>query len=228
MPSFQSSKDQLSKDSTMLINHRHKFIFIHIYKVAGTSVLNALENSTYPPYVPAKLRPSVTRITRKFNLSPSFPLRMHAKARDAKSKLPSEIYDNYFKFAFVRNPWDWQVSLFEYARQYRNHPQSTFMCSFENFDEYIKWRVTQEKTLQKEFVADESGNIIVDFIGRFEQLEKDFTEASKKAGLEVRLPQFNKTKNRKSYVEYYSDHTRQMIQDHFEEDIELFNYSFGA
>ena len=212
----------------MLINHRHQFIFIHVYKVAGTSVLNALENSTYPAYVPQKLRPSVTRITRKFKLSPSFPMRMHAKARDAKSKLPPEIYDSYFKFAFVRNPWDWQVSLFEYARQYKSHPQNRLMRSFQDFDAYIEWRVTQEKTLQKDFVTDESGNIIVDFIGRFEQLEEDFAEASQKAGLNVHLPKFNKTKSRRSYVEYYSDRSRELIQDHFKEDIELFNYGFDT
>lgn len=212
----------------MLINHRHKFIFIHVYKVAGTSVLNALENSTYPAYIPTKLRPGMTRVFRKFNLSPSFPIRMHSKAKEAKSKLPSAIYDSYFKFAFVRNPWDWQVSLFEYGRQYKNHPQYDLMGSFEDFNAYIEWRVTQEKTLQKEFVTDESGSIIVDYIGRFERLEEDFAAVCKQANLNVQLPQFNKTKKRKSYVEYYSDRTRQLVQDHFQEDIELFNYSFGV
>lgn len=212
----------------MLINHRHQFIFIHIYKVAGTSVLNALENSTYPYYVPSKLRPSITRVARKFKLSPSFPLRMHAKAKDAKSQLSPEIYDSYFKFAFVRNPWDWQVSLFEYARQYKNHPQNKLMCAFKTFDDYVEWRVTQEKTLQKEFVTDQAGNVIVDYIGRFERLQEDFAEASQKAGLDVRLPQMNKTKERKSYVEYYSDYTRQLIEDHFREDIDFFDYSFGV
>lgn len=212
----------------MLINHRHKFIFIHVYKVAGTSVLNALENSTYPSYVPMSLRPKVTRVVRKFKISPSFPMRHHAKARDAKLKLPPEIYDNYFKFAFVRNPWDWQVSLFEYGRQYKNHPQHELIASFQDFDEYIEWRVDKEKTLQKAFVTDESGNIIVDYVGRFEQLQEDFSEACKQIGLDAHLPYYNKTKSRKSYVEYYSDHSRQLVQDHFREDIELFDYSFGA
>lgn len=102
------------------------------------------------------------------------------------------------------------------------------MCSFKSFDEYIEWRVTQEKTLQKEFVTDESDNIIVDYIGRFERLQEDFAEASRKAGLNVQLPQLNKTKERKSYTEYYSDFTRQLIQNHFQEDIDFFGYSFGT
>lgn len=211
----------------MLINHRQKFIFIHVYKVAGTSVLNALENSTYPAYIPERTRPAITRFARRFNLSPSFPLRMHSKAKDAKFNLPSDVYDNYFKFAFVRNPWDWQVSLYEYARQYENHPQRKLMQSFKDFDDYLDWRVSQEKTLQKEFVTDDEGNVIVDYIGRFERLEDDFAEICKKAGIEASLPQFNKTRSRQSYTQYYSDRTRQLIEDNFREDIEFFNYSFG-
>jgi hypothetical protein len=212
----------------MLINHQHKFIFIHVYKVAGTSVLNALENESYPDYVPHAYRPALTRFLRKFKLSPSFPMHMHSKARDVKAKLSPDIYDNYFKFAFVRNPWDWQVSLYEYGRQYKNHPQRQLMQSFRNFDEYLDWRVTEEKTLQKEFITDEAGNVIVDYIGRFEQLEQDFTTACSKVGLEVTLPKFNKTKSRKSYTDYYSDRTQKLIYDHFREDIDFFGYSFGA
>jgi hypothetical protein len=212
----------------MLINHRHKFIFIHVYKVAGTSVLNALENQTYPAYVPTSIRPGLTRVLRKFHLSPSFPLHIHATARDAKAKLAPEIYDKYFKFAFVRNPWDWQVSLYEFGRQTKAHPQYNLMRSFSDFDQYLEWRVTQEKTLQKEFLTDENGNFIVDYIGRFERLGEDFAIIAEKVGMDVVLPAFNKTRVRKPYTDYYTNRTKQMIEDHFREDIETFGYEFGA
>ncbi|MBF2073842.1 MAG: sulfotransferase family 2 domain-containing protein [Synechococcales cyanobacterium C42_A2020_086] len=211
----------------MLINHRHRFIFIHIYKIAGTSVLNALENQAYPDYVPQAWRPTLTRVLRKYHLSPSFPLHIHAKAKDVKKKLRPEIYDNYFKFAFVRNPWDWQVSLYEYARQYKGHPQHEFTRAFPGFDEYLEWRVTQERTLQKEFVTDEQGNLIVDYIGRFEQLGEDFEKICHLIGLDVSLPQFNKTKNRKPYTDYYNERTKNLVYDYFKEDIDYFGYQFG-
>jgi len=212
----------------MLINHKHKFIFVHVYKVAGTSVLNALENDTYPDYVPETMRPPLTRFLRKFHLSPSFPLRVHSKAKEIREKIEPEVYDNYFKFAFVRNPWDWQVSLYEYGRQYQNHPQRKLMQSFENFDAYIRWRVAQEKTLQKEFVTDNAGELIVDYVGKFEQLGTDFSDVCDRVGIAVSLPEFNRTRSRKTYTDYYTDETRQLVQDHFEEDIEMFDYSFGA
>ncbi|WP_225852858.1 hypothetical protein, partial [Haemophilus parainfluenzae] len=79
-----------------------------------------------------------------------------------------------------------------------------------DFDDYLNWRVTQEKTLQKEFVTDTAGNVIVDYIGKFEQLETDFADVCTKIGLEVTLPQYNKTRSRKSYTDYYCDRTRQL------------------
>ncbi|NJO77612.1 MAG: sulfotransferase family protein [Cyanobacteria bacterium RM1_2_2] len=211
----------------MLINHQHKFIFIHVYKVAGTSVLNALENQTYPAYVPSAIRPGLTKVLRKFHLSPSFPMHIHVKAKEVKAKLDPKIYDNYFKFAFVRNPWDWQVSLYEYAKQTKTHPQYDLMRSFSDFDQYLEWRVTQERTLQKEFVTDESGNLIVDYVGRFERLGEDFSIIADKVGMNVALPAFNKTRARKPYTDYYTERTKQMIYDHFREDIESFGYQFG-
>ncbi len=210
----------------MLINHKHKFIFIHVYKVAGTSVVNALENDSYPRYVPVEVRPTLTKFLRRFHLSSSFPVRVHSKAKEIRAKLDPDVYNNYFKFAFVRNPWDWQVSLYEYARQYRSHPQNKLMSSFQNFDEYIRWRVREEATLQKDFLTDDSGNLIIDYIGKFEQLSADFAEISQKVGLTVSLSEFNKTRERRPYGTYYTNETKQLVQNRFKEDIEMFGYSF--
>lgn len=212
----------------MLINHKHKFIFVHVYKVAGTSVLNALENDTYPSYVPESARPGLTRFLRKFHLSPSFPLRVHSKAKEIREKIDPDVYNSYFKFAFVRNPWDWQVSLYEYGRQYPNHPQSKMMRAFKDFDEYIHWRVQNEKTLQKEFVTDNSDQLIVDYVGKFERLREDFASVCDRVGMAVALPEFNRTKSRKRYTDYYTDETRALVGEHFKADIEFFDYSFGA
>jgi len=39
----------------------------------------------------------------------------HSKAIAAKEMLPREFYDSLFKFAFVRNPWDLQVSSYHHS-----------------------------------------------------------------------------------------------------------------
>ncbi|MEM9089723.1 MAG: sulfotransferase family 2 domain-containing protein [Cyanobacteria bacterium P01_F01_bin.53] len=212
----------------MLINHKHKFIFVHIYKVAGTSVFNALTNDTYPSYVPSAARPGITRFLRKFHLSPSFPLRVHSRAKEIREKTDPEIYNSYYKFAFVRNPWDWQVSLYEYGRRYKNHPDHKIYIAFKDFEEYLHWRIENEGTLQKDFVTDNAGQLIVDFVGKFERLSEDFASVCDHVGIDATLPHYNQTKSRKRYIDYYTDETRELVQTHFKDDIEFFDYSFGA
>ncbi len=44
----------------------------------------------------------------------------------------------------------------------------------ESFEEYIEWRVEKDSHLQSDFFCNECGEVVVDFIGRIETLEKDF------------------------------------------------------
>ena len=67
----------------------------------------------------------------------------------------------------------------------------------------------------------------LDFIGKFENLQEDFTQICDK--LEIKdsmLPHKFKT-DHKPYWEYYDDETREMVEKHYEVDINYFNYKFG-
>jgi hypothetical protein len=152
-------------------------------------------------------------------------IHVHSSAREIKEKLPKKIYDTYFKFAFVRNPWDWQVSLYHYMLQTPVHFQYDLAKSLKDFDHYLEWRVNEDKNLQKDFVTDHNGNLIVDFIGRFENIEKDFEYICKKLDLRCSLPHVNRSHHR-DYRTYYNEKTKQLIYDHFKEDIDFFGYTF--
>ncbi|NOZ25075.1 MAG: sulfotransferase family protein [Nitrospirae bacterium] len=212
----------------MLISFSHRFIFIHVYKVAGSSIRKAL--GKYEP-LPVRLKRITGISLKKLGLlDPEKQLNYrnydtHITAKELKKSLPKKVYDGFFKFAFVRNPWDWQVSLYHYMLRKTTHYQHEFIKSFESFDQYIEWRVTEDKHLQKEFVTDDYGNIIVDFIGKIESLEKDFDYVCKKIGIRSSLPHENRSQ-RRDYRSYYNERTKQLIYEHFREDIELFNYTF--
>lgn len=204
----------------MVICHRHKFIFVHNYKVAGTSIREALQVYTIPPH-----ETYVNWLLQKTPLLPqSSDFADHVSAPELKAKLPGRIWDNYFKFSFTRNPWDWQVSLYHYARQQKDHHQHEQTLAM-SFDEYIDWRVNHEVRLQKDFMYDAQGNCLVDYIGKMETIEEDFAKICQRIGIQAELPHSNKSKH-KAYQEYYNDHTRNLVATHFKEDIELFNYSF--
>jgi hypothetical protein len=217
------------------ISHSHKFIFIHTYKAAGSSIRRAIEPYVYPNRVKRKVykwtnlllntlgakepyKSSV--LPQRFKIYP-----VHIQARELKKWVSPELFDTYYKFAFVRNPWDWQVSLYHFILNTPHQFQHELIKSFKDFDAYIQWRVEHEVRLQKDFVTDESGQSIVDFIGRFENLDEDFSKLCRKLNIKARLPHINVSTHR-DFRTYFSDRSAELIANAFKEDIEYFGYSY--
>jgi hypothetical protein len=155
---------------------------------------------------------------------PSYP--SHLKATEARRRV-SEAWTDYFTFAFVRNPWSWQVSLYSFMIENEDHFQHELIVDMEDFDAYIEWRVGEDKVLQSEFVCDADGNIIVDDVGRLETIEDDFAEICQTIGIDASLPHKNQSGHR-DYRTYYSEHSRALVAEHFQADIERFGYDFDG
>lgn len=209
----------------MLISHTHQFIFIHNYKVAGSSIRKALQAfSQQQPgtSVGDRLFGIHNKIFKKKHPQKDW---VHVSARELRQRLPKSVYRDYFKFAFVRNPWDWQVSLYFYMLERKNHFQHKLIKSMSSFEEYIHWRVFNDKQLQKDFVTDEGGNLIVDFVGKYENLEQDFQVVCTRTGIDEKLPHLNQSSHR-HYKKYYNKRTRDLVHKAFREDIEFFHYDF--
>lgn len=83
----------------------------------------------------------------------------------------------------------------------------------------------KDKHLQKEFLTDRDGKLMVDFVGRFENLQEDFRHVCKTIGIECSLPHVNRSQH-VDYRTYYNDKTIQLVYEHFKEDIEMFGYAF--
>lgn len=79
---------------------------------------------------------------------------------------------------------------------------------------------------QTAWIVDENNRLLVDFIGRFENLEEDIKNCFEIAGMDVEdIPHLNKT-NHKNYRSYYSKKTRKIVEDLYYEDIKQFKYKF--
>jgi len=107
----------------VLVNHDHKFIFMHVTKTGGTSVwIKIMEEHPETQIISrgGKLvsmedvdltKGKDSRITQHSSVVPHLaPVRI-------RKILKPEVYDNYFKFGFVRNPYEWITSLFLYRRR---------------------------------------------------------------------------------------------------------------
>ncbi|MCX6973237.1 MAG: sulfotransferase family 2 domain-containing protein [Verrucomicrobia bacterium] len=207
----------------MLISYHKKFLFVHIFKTAGTSITDSLArfcyrpDSTRPSNWMAFFSTNWTKIHRK-------PIKKHATATEIRDSLDREIFNSVFKFTFVRNPWDWQVSLYHYILENpENHgyEETMKMGSFRNFV------FSREKLsfTQTSCLVDESGNLLVDFVGKFENLDQDFQSICRKVGIAACLPHINKSK-RTDYQDYYDAETRDLTARLYAEDIERFGYTF--
>jgi hypothetical protein len=102
-----------------------------------------------------------------------------------------------------------------------------------SFKEFILKRaefineVNTEKLGQHFWITNTDGNLLVDFIGKFENLQTDFDIICDKIGVSRQeLPHENKS-DREHYSEYYDDETRSIVAELYAKDIEYFNYKFG-
>jgi hypothetical protein len=208
----------------MLISRKRRFIFIHVYKNAGISVTSALA-----PFAAGKWEDLANRALRKLKMpsrfdSLSYP--PHIKAAELRDALGKETFDSFFSFAIVRNPWDWQVSLYTYALKEVTHHQHELVRKLGSFDAYIRWRCAEEARFQKDFICSDDGELLVDFVARYERLDADFETICSRIGISASLPRLN-VSNTKPYQLFYSEETRELVRRTFAADIALFGYDFG-
>ena len=207
----------------MVLSHSKKFIFIHVYKVAGTSISKELVK--YSGLFLPTIR-GYRYISRKFPKIFPNKYHRHIYAKELKTVLPEKTFNSYYKFAFVRNPWDWHVSQYHYILRKKNHHQHEFIKSLNGFKGYIEWVVTTNITTQMDMLSDENGNLLMDFVGKYENLNEDFDKICDHIGIKrANLPHLNQTK-KKSYQEYYDEEAKNLIFNAYRADIEAFDYEF--
>ena len=159
---------------------------------------------------------------------------LHAKARDAQKELPAEVFNSYYKFAFVRNPWDLLVSMYHFILREPQAARHGEVKALANFSEFVEWvTITPDPyprgilKLQKDMISDSAGNLVMDYVGYYESLNTDFGYITKSLNIAATLPHLNKSVH-EDYRGYYNEHTRELIGKHFEPDIKLFGYTFDG
>lgn len=211
----------------MLISKRHKFIFVHIPKNAGTSFTKSLL-----PYTEDRWKLVLNKILAKVHL-PKIrawdPKRFvaHLTAQEMIDLFGEEQYKLCFSFAVVRNPWDSQVSLYSYVLKTPHHYQHEIIKGLGTFDNYIRWRCNNYVRFQKDYIYSSQGELLVDYVARFETLAHDFAKICARIGVDASLPMLN-VSNTKPYQSFYTDETRRMVAEAYAPDIELFGYSFAT
>ncbi len=156
-----------------------------------------------------------------------YRFRQHEDILAAKNRMPASTFSNYFKFAFVRNPWDRLVSEYEFIRKQTDHGRHQRVMKLESFAHFIKMQSQRRDAYQNQMLCDKNGKLLMDFVGRFENLNQDWEKLCKSANIpHQQLAHINKTKHR-DFREYYDDASIELVADNWAEEIKLFDYSFS-
>lgn len=201
-----------------------KFLFVHVYKTAGMSLRSALI-----PHLLTPFQRRVNQMSSRFGRGDHYdysPLPKHSSARACLDYFGDAAFSQYESFAVIRNPWDWQVSLYNYVLTHEGHFQFELFSGFRGFDEYVRWRCECEVRLQRDFVCEPGTNmVLVKRLMRFETLSDDFAAFCRSMDISASLPHLNRSTSR-PWRDYYTDETRQLVASAFEPDISLFGYTF--
>lgn len=188
---------------------RHKCIFFHIPKAAGTSVCMSLFGYQVGHLTFDKL----------YNSNPRKTLA-------------------YYKFAFVRNPWARLVSAYCFLKDGgMNQTDKAWMeknlVDYKDFNEFVTGWVNEENINsyvhfipQYKFISDKNGIIRADFVGKTENFQKDVEVVLSAIGFKAEFTNENKSKHN-IYTDYYDEQTKEIVAKVYEKDIELFGYSFN-
>jgi len=187
----------------MTISLKHNLLFIHIPKNAGTSI-----------------RRAISSVDGKFL---NFP---HLTLKEYRTFLHPEFFERTFKFAIVRNPWDRAVSLyhFQHSESFRlSDPERYAAAKDMDFQQFLDCAGFLQ---QLPWISLDDG-IGVDCVGRFENLAGTMKTISERTDLpSIKLPHINGTSH-SPFASYYDSHTKDIIAQKCEEDIDVFKYTFN-
>jgi hypothetical protein len=188
----------------MVVNHEKKYIFVCIAKTASTSIRRRLGYKYDPP-----------------------PEEYHMFLKDILDKNPDA--KDYYKFAFVRNPYDRLYSTYINLK-YDGHPWATHLKQKETFKEFImdfqgsKYSEYIHLQPQVDYITCE-GKVNLDFLGRFENLDEDFKKVEKHLGMTHKdLEKIRRSSIMPWNPKYYDEEMKKIVRKIYKEDFERFDY----
>lgn len=191
--------------------HKTKSIFVHIPKCGGISVANSIFSHTVP----------------------------HSSLTDYQIMFGKEIFETYFKFTLVRNPWSRIVSSYTFLKnggfdQRDNLWTKENINNFESFEEFII-QLPNNKILlnwihfmpQHKWILSPTGKNHFDHIGKLENIDDELRFLCDRLGLKyINNIILNSSNNTKYYKELYSSKTRSIVEEIYYKDIKLLGYKF--
>ena len=209
----------------MIISTTHRFIFFAVPKTGTHSIRQALR-----PHLADEDMEQVGLFVQKRFPFPQLSAigHGHLGVQQVRPVLGDEVFATYFKFAFVRNPYDRFISYCAFM----SRQTGQFEASPRAFMRHV---IRDQPPLQHilfrpqhEMLCDADGSLAMDQVGRVETMQADYDAICARIGIpSERLGQVNASSHR-PYTEYYDEELRTLVAGMYARDLELFDYRFDA
>ncbi len=215
----------MKRTSRVIISHQHQFIFFAVPKTGTHSIRQALR-----PHLGAGDEEQARLFEQHSFSHPELKAigHGHISVAQVKPVLGDDVFERYFKFAFVRNPWDRFVSFCAFISrttgQFEENPHG-FMAQMIHSPPPLQQMLYQP---QSALLTDVDGRLTMDFVGHVETMERDYKSICERLQLQPRpLEQVNGSRHR-PYADYYNQPLRDLVAGKYRQDIEMFGYNFDA
>lgn len=207
----------------MIISHQHRFIFAAVPKTGTHSVRQALREHLSAD----DIEQVGLFVNKRFPFEELAAIRHgHLSLAQVRPYLDKDDFDGYFKFAFVRNPFDRFVSYCAFMTRGRDVFERSPQAVMHHFlfveppEQHILFQP------QYTVLADAEGALLTDMVGRVEDMQSSYDAICARIGIPSRaLDQVNSSK-RGDYRAYYNEELKRGVAERYARDLQLFGYEF--
>ena len=189
----------------LTISHARKFIWFRVPKAGSSTILTHLRESEV----------------------------FLDMERAGRIHYPVKLYEDYFKFAFVRNPWSrlvscWKNKVVDSNVEFNFDPAE--LERMQHFEAFVDFAAsldieTCNSHLRTQTALIDLNNI--DYLGRMESFDDDVNHIFRELGLKEKavVPR-NVSSSSKPYQDYYSQELAAKVAQIYRKDIRMFGYRF--
>ena len=208
----------------MIISHKHRFIFFAVPKTATHAIRQGLR-----PHLDKGDWEQQTLFGEQYLPIPELAALKHGhvSVREIKPHLTDDIWTNYFKFAFVRNPLERFVSSCFFLNRTNPEFEAQAVTFMRAAIQRPRFRQRVLGRPQAAFLINEAGAIGVDYVGRYESLQTSFDEICQRIGIATYDLRRKNTSQHDKYQKYLDADLRRSVADFYRDDLQLFGYAGG-
>lgn len=205
----------------MILSHRHRFIFFAVPRTATHAIRAALQ----PILGETDWQQEVLRLQLRSPLPALAKIgHGHITVREAQAALPDDVWRSYFKFAFVRNPYDRYVSICAMLNKRNPSYAGREVAFMKRALRVARFRQRVLVRPQAELLVTDAGELGLDGIGRYERLQQSFADICQRLDIAAPLLAVDNATAHRSSAACYDDELQQLVRDFYSRDFALFRY----